>query len=99
MLIVTNKITFRSGHFEKVMPLIQDHVQIGRELKGCIEGYITRGVENNNEIMVCSRWQSYEDYEAAKKVLKKDPRSKKIMFQFLPRVSNYETMVYEILPF
>lgn len=99
MLIVINKITFRSGHFEKVIPLIQDNVKLGMELKGFIEGHITRSLENENEVMVCSRWQSHEDYEAAKNVLKKDSRTKKLMFQFLPRVSNYETKVYEILPF
>ncbi len=99
MLIVINKITFRSGHFEKVIPLIRDNVKIGMDLNGCIEGHITRCVDNNNEIMVYSRWQSNEDYEAAKKILKKDSRTKKLMFQFLPHVTNYETMVYEILPF
>lgn len=97
MLIITNKITVRSGHLNKVIPFIHENASIGLNQTGCLEGYVAKCCENDNEILVFSKWQNEHDYELAKKELKKDSRIKKLAIQLLPYVSKHETVQYEII--
>lgn len=96
MLIVISKVTVRKGHFEKVIPLVEANAKYAMEQPGLIEGYLSRGVDNHNEILVYSRWQNQDYYNDAKKRLKQDPRSTKLMFQCLPHVTKHESSEYEI---
>lgn len=96
MLIALSKITVRKGHFEKLLPLVEQNLKEAMAQPGLIEGLLSRGVDNPNEILVYSKWQSQQLYEEAKKRLKQDPRSTKLMFQLLPHVTKHESHEYEI---
>lgn len=96
MLIVISRIKVRKGHFEKVIPLVEENAKQAMEQPGLIEGYLSRSVHDHNEILVYSRWQSQYHYEEAKKRLKQSPGSTKLVFQFLPHVSKHESYEYEV---
>ncbi len=88
MLIAISKIKVRSGHLGKVMPLLRDNAHLGTSQKGCLESYLARNVDNNDEILIYTLWQSQQDYEEALEKVKKDPRFTKAALQLLPHLAH-----------
>lgn len=83
MLIVIAKIKARSGRIGKIVPLMQENTELGTSKQGHISSFLAKSTESDNELLVYSLWDNESLYEQAKKEIKKDPRTKKVMLQLL----------------
>lgn len=100
MLIAISKINVKKGHFEKVLPLLKENAAIGLSQKGCREGYISKNIENSDELLIYTLWNNQTEYEEARKRIKKDSGFQKLSFRLLPHLAKQpEINAYEIIPF
>ena len=83
MLIAIAKIRVRSGHIDKILPLMQENTEIGTSKEGHLKSYLAKNTENENELLVYSLWSDESLYEQARKDIKKDSRTRKAMFHML----------------
>ncbi len=83
MLIAIAKIKARSGHIDKMVPLMQENTELGTSKQGHISSYLAKSTEDDNQLLVYSLWKNEAMYEQARKEIKKDPRTKKVMLQLL----------------
>ncbi|PKM82661.1 MAG: hypothetical protein CVU89_03945 [Firmicutes bacterium HGW-Firmicutes-14] len=83
MYIALSKIKVRSGHKDKVLPVLKENSRMGSAREGYINSYLGCNDENNDEILVFTIWKNKFLFEEARKSIKKDPQARKTVFQLL----------------
>jgi len=68
MITTVAMITIRAGHQEKVSNILKAHVSRERKLKGCLQAYYKRAMNNDDTFLVFAEYDSLESFQAAEKM-------------------------------